>query len=134
MADDELLSPRELNRLLQQYGLKKTELTEAEFYYIEELQRRYKRLSVYDCAALAIAKKRKIALLTGDSRLRSAAQAEHVQVTGTIGILDSLYDGKYINHGEYFYCLMELMKNNGRRVRLPEDELRLRIDALGDEE
>lgn len=46
--------------------------------------------------ALAIAKCRRIILLTGDWALRKAAKEEGVSVMGTIGILDRLYDGAYI--------------------------------------
>lgn len=38
----------------------------------------------------SIAKARNIALMTGDARLRKAAQAENVSAIGTIGVLDGL--------------------------------------------
>lgn len=128
---DELLSPPGIGDKLLDLGLQETELTGEEFYLVEEYVGRFKRLSLYDCVALAIAKKRQITLLTGDGALRKAAEREGVIVLGTIGVLDQLYEGRYIEHREYGYCLRELLKNNGKKVRLPEEELRLRIDEKG---
>lgn len=128
---DELLSPPGMGDKLLELGLQETELTEEEFYLVEEYVGRFKRLSLYDCVALAIAKGREITLLTGDGALRKAAQKEGVMVIGTIGILDQLYENRYIEHGEYEYCIKALLKSNGKKVRLPEEELRLRIDGVG---
>lgn len=66
-------------------------------------------------------------LLTGDGSLRKAAQAEGVPVIGTIGILDQLYDGAYIEREEYLECLKRLQQYNGGKVRLPGKELEKRI-------
>lgn len=54
----------------------------------------------------------------------------NVAVMGTIGILDQLYDGAYIEREEYLECLKLLHRYNGRKVRLPEEELVKRIDTL----
>lgn len=83
--------------------------------------------SLYDCVAMAIAKVRGITLMTGDGPLRKAAEQEGVAVVGTIGILDRLYDGAYIEKKEYADCLKALLENNGKKVRLPEQELQKRI-------
>lgn len=83
-----------------------------------------------DRIALAIAKERKIHLLTGDMALRKAAEQEGVPVLGTIGILDQLFEGKYIDQDEYVYCLSELLKHNGGEIRLPAVELRKRLESL----
>ena len=100
-VENEMLSPPGLCNKLLQMGLEKTELTEEEFYLTETLTARYAKPSVYDCIALAIAKVRGLTLLTGDGPLRKAAAAEGVNVMGTIGILDQLRDGKYIEDEEY---------------------------------
>lgn len=55
--------------------------------------------------SVAIAKCRGIILLTGDGPLRRAAQSEGVNVMGTIGVLDQLYGGTYIETEEYLECL-----------------------------
>lgn len=125
--EDELLNPPGLGEDLVGRGLQKTELTYNEFFLAEELANKYVRLSLYDCIALAIAKVRGIVLLTGDAPLRKAANAEGVKVMGTIGILDQLLKGQYIDSDDFSYCINELLKHNGGKVRLPENELRKRL-------
>lgn len=95
--EDELLSPKELRENLVGLGLQAVELTEEEFYLAEEYNQKYAKPSLYDCVALAIAKVRGITLMTGDGPLRKAAEQEQVQVMGTIGVLDQLYNGNYID-------------------------------------
>lgn len=129
-VDDELLSPPGLSGELLQLGLQKTELTEDEFFLAEELASRYAKPSVYDCIALAIAKIRGLTLLTGDGPLRKSAIAEGVTVIGTIGILDQLYSGKYIEDEEYAECIQKLLEKNGGKVRLPKHELEIRLQKV----
>lgn len=126
-AEDELLNPPGLGEDLVRKGLQKTELTEEEFFLAEEFSGKYIKPSLYDCMALAIAKVRGIILLTGDGPLRKAAKAEGVVVKGTIGILDQLLEGRYIGEDEFFYCINELLRQNGGKVRLPENELKKRL-------
>lgn len=127
---DELLSPKDLCKNLIQLGVLAVEITEQEFYKAEEYGAKYKKLSIYDRVALSIAKNRNITLLTGDGPLRKAAVQEHVTVIGTIGILDQLFHGKYIETEEYLYCLNALQRNNGKGIRLPEKELQKRIEVI----
>lgn len=63
--NDELLSPVHLRGELLRCGLISVELTLEEFDLAEEFGPRYPNLSIYDRIALAIAKVRKIILLTG---------------------------------------------------------------------
>ncbi len=126
-ADDELLNPPGLGEELERLGLHKIELTEDEFYLAEGYADKYLRLSLYDRIALAIAKCRNIILFTGDRRLRKAAHTEGVVVIGTIGILDQLLDGNYIDLEEYHGCISRLIENNGGKIRLPMDELKKRL-------
>ena len=132
--NDELLSPKEIKQNLINLGLKAIELSEEEFYLAEEYNMKYQKTSLYDCVALAIAKVRGITLMSGDGPLRKAAKEEAVEVIGTIGVLDQLYGGSYIMKEEYINCMKELQKNNGKKVRLPEDELQKRIRKLESEE
>lgn len=129
-VEDELLSPPGLSDTLLQMGLQKTELTEEEFYLAETLASKYAKPSVYDCIALAIAKVRGLTLLTGDGPLRKAAAAEDVKVMGTIGILDQLYTGNYIESEEYTVCIQRLMNKNGGKIRLPKHELEIRLQMV----
>lgn len=117
---NELVEPEGLGEMLIAKGLVQIEMTTEEFYLAEELNEKYAKPSLFDCIALAIAKNRKITLLTGDGPLRKAAEKENVKVKGTIGILIELYEEKHINSEEYLYCLSELKFHNGGKVRLPE--------------
>ena len=123
--DKEVVSPPELVKSLTDLGLKTVELTTEEFFYADECMDRYSKISRFDSTALAIAKKRNIPLLTGDNALRKAAEAEGVEVLGTIGILDKLYYDNYINIDEYQYCLKEFMIHRERW--LPLDEIKKRL-------
>lgn len=125
--DEEVLSPPEFRQQLLQAGLVATELTEAEFSLAEEFGYRYRRLSVHDRIALAIAKHRDIMLLTGDLPLRNAAKLESVTFIGTIGLLDQLLGRQLISTAEYIFCLKALQAHNGKEVRLPAEELESRI-------
>lgn len=128
--DDELLSPIGLRDELLRCGLVGVEITIEEFSLAEEFGLRYPQLSIYDRIALAIAKGRKIVLLTGDGALRKAAKSENVNMLGTIGILDQLLDGNYIAEHEYEFCLLKLQKHNGQAVRLPKSEINSRLQRL----
>lgn len=98
--EDELLQPKDLKNNLIKLGLKSTELTMEEFLLAEKYGLEYKKLSIYDRIALAIAKNRKIKLLTGDLHLRKAAKQEMVQCIGTLGILDRLLAYERISERE----------------------------------
>ncbi len=125
--EDELLSPKGLRNQLLECGLISVEISLEEFTLAEAFGLRYLRLSTYDRIALAIAKIRNITLLTGDGDLRKVAASERVEVIGTLGILDKLLSGEFIQADEYKYCLVELLKHNGLEVRLPKSELTLRL-------
>jgi predicted nucleic acid-binding protein len=126
---DELLSPVGLANDLLSRGLIAANLSEEEFEFADSYGTKYLRLSVYDRTALSIAKKRGITLLTGDKALREAAKFEGVAVIGTLGILDQLYKSHYIDVSEYKYCLQELKRQNGNRVRLPKAEIDSRLKS-----
>lgn len=125
---NELLQPAGLGERLVFMGLQATELSEEEFYLADELNSKYAKPSLFDCIALSIAKCRRLTLLSGDGALRNAAIREGIKVIGTIGLLDELYQRKLIDNSEYLFCLSELQKHNGGRVRLPAAELQKRID------
>lgn len=129
-VDDELLSPSGLRDKLLGHGLVKVEITTEEFELAQDYGKPYPQLSIYDRIALAIAKARKVILLTGDGALRKAAQCEKVELMGTIGILDELMSGGLIEKIEYEYCLLEMQRHNGHEIRLPKSELTIRLQNL----
>ena len=104
-VEDELLSPACLSSELIKCGLVSVDITIDEFFLAEEYGPKYPKLSKYDRIALAIAKVRNIKLLTGDGALRKAAKKENVDFMGTLGILDQLLAGNYIQTDEFEYCL-----------------------------
>lgn len=129
-VEDELLSPAGLADKLLSLGLLPVEITEEEFYRAEAYGSAYPRLSVHDRIALAIARERKIVLLTGDKALRKAAHTESVEVIGTLGLLDRLRAEALISLPELRECLEALKANNGKAVRLPQNELVKRLEGL----
>lgn len=129
-VEDELLSPQGLGQELVSYGLVPVNITIDEFFLAEQYGYMYTKLSVYDRIALAIAKSRKITLLTGDGALRKAARKESVPVMGTLGILDQLWKQQLITTDEIKTCLQGLLANNGGAVRLPKAEILSRLELF----
>ena len=128
--EDELLSPPDLRESLLKNGLTPVEITIDEFFLAEEYGQKYKRLSRYDRFALSIAKSRCIVLLSGDKALRNAAMQEGVEVIGTLGIIDQLFEESLINKEEYKSCLIMFMEANGGIIRLPENEIVKRLNSI----
>ena len=128
--EDEICSPAGLKNALLGLGLVTVRLTADEFYLADEYGECYPGLSGYDVAALSIAKCRSLTLMTGDMRLRKAAVKEGVTVTGTIGVIDRLKEEGLTDDDEYFNVIQRLLNANGGVVRLPENELSLRLDKL----
>ena len=132
-VDEELLAPPDLGRRLVSYGLVPVEISIEEFFLAEQYGYCYKKLSIHDRVALAIAKNRQITLLTGDGALRKAAQDEGVPFVGTLGILDQLWNQRLITADELKLCLQRLRDNNGGAVRLPKGEIQARLDSLSNQ-
>ncbi len=128
--EDEILSPPGLGEELKSCGLVPVNISIEEFLLAQQYGFRYTRLSKYDRIALAIAKTRKIILLTGDGALRKAASQEEVNIIGTLGILDRLRSEGMIEDEELRYCLEQLNAKNGGMVRLPKAEIDKRLNAL----
>ena len=129
-VSNELLQPEGLGEKLTGLGLQAVSMIEEEFYLAEKLIEKYRKPSSYDCIALAIAKCRKIVLLTGDGALRKAAIQEGVEVIGSIKVLDLLFENTLIDSSEYLYCLEEFKRHNGEKIRLPVVALQERINKL----
>lgn len=123
----ELVYPTELKSKLLELGLKGVEITADELFYADDLSSKYRRLSVFDRIAIAIAKKRDIVLLTGDGALRNAAISENVKVMGTLGLLDKMLNEGCIDIKEYCDCLKDLKDKLGEGIRLPESEINYRF-------
>jgi len=72
-------------------GLKVLSQTGDAVAYVADLKARYRRASINDLFALALARRQGCPLLSGDGALRAAAQAEEVEVHGTLWLVEALY-------------------------------------------
>lgn len=129
--DDELIPSDEKRRVLEEYGLLMTDLSDEEMDQAMEYAAKYKKLSRYDTFALAIAKCRSWILLTGDKPLRNAAMNENVEYHGLIWVYDELRRLEKISTEGYAEALQALMISvHEGHSRLPVDELVKRLEAL----
>jgi hypothetical protein len=86
----------------------------------------YRRPSVPDLSALVPARSRGLVLLTGDSRLREAAENEGLVVHGTLWLVERMVAYSVVD-GAGAADALERMLANGRR--LPAGETRRRIES-----
>ena len=128
--EDELIRSDELRKALLAFGLRLADITEEEFTMAESYRNTYRRLSLYDAFALAIAKARSWTLLTGDQPLRTAAEREGIECHGVIWVYDELLLNNRISSDE-FRGAMQLLLTAVRegRCRLPVNELIRRIQG-----
>lgn len=105
-------------------GLVTLEVQEA---FVEEAYRLgglYRRAGHNDLLALSLAKQEQCPLLTGDAKLREAAQAERVEVRGTLWLVGALFQAGLLNHAEATTAYQR-MREDGRRLPWKEVEAQL---------
>mgnify|MGYP000029330623 CR=1 FL=1 len=90
---------REMHPELPAYGLQVKALGERSVVDAVQLFK-YRELSQNDVFALALARQEASTLLTGDRRLREAAQTEGVDVRGTLWLMKRLFDERVIGSEE----------------------------------
>lgn len=90
-----------------------------------QLRRAEGRLSVADTFAFALAQGRQWTLLTGDSVLRSVAEAEGVAVHGVLWIFDRIETAGIHDAATLHGCLSKTAAHP--RCRLPRREIELRL-------
>lgn len=112
--------------LLEQ-GLEIVELSPETMVRADELERKYRRPSIYDCFALAAAEQEQCPLITGDGPLRKAAQQEDVELRGTIWVIEELVTNQLISLNEATVAF-EKLKELG--CRLPWGEVTKLIQRL----
>ncbi len=96
----------------------------AEAYRLGDV---YKRPSHNDLLALALAKQECCPLLTGDARLREAAEKEQVDVRGSLWVVERLFSENIIDfHG--VNDAYEKMRSDSRR--LPWDDVKLQLKMM----
>ncbi|HVJ38613.1 MAG TPA: PIN domain-containing protein [Stenotrophomonas sp.] len=82
---------------------------------IAQLRRRYRALSTNDLFALTLARSMGCALLSGDGPLRRAADAEGVEVRGTLWLMAALLEAHLITV-EQVATAYEAMRRDGSRL------------------
>lgn len=82
---------------------------------VQALSQKYKRPSRNDLFALALAEHAQCPLLTGDAALRSAAEAEHIEVKGTIWLVTEMVRQQCITVA-VARAAFERMRQGGRRL------------------
>jgi hypothetical protein len=102
------------------------ELTGNEVRLTRELAGKYTKPSHVDLASLAVAKTRSLVLLTGDKNLRAAAEAEGVEVHGTLWILDRLVETTILTKQAARRALVRIVEDRGR---FPREEISRRLKA-----
>lgn len=112
---------------LVDHGLQLRELTSDSMRYAQQLVRRYGGPSVNDCLALALAKQEACPLVTGDKRLRKAADQEQVEKRGTVWLLEQMLEHQLITV-QQAEAARDLMRQAGSR--LPWDKLDQLIDRF----
>jgi predicted nucleic acid-binding protein len=105
-------------------GLQIISLEPDAIEYAETLKPKYRKASQNDLFALALAKAQACALLTGDRRLREAADAEAVEVHGTVWLMEQLLGQKLLDGARAKECY-ERMQKDGSRLPWPDIEEQL---------
>jgi len=107
-------------------GLRAVELEGQDVAHIIALGSRYPALSVYDRAHLVLAQREGAILLTGDRRLRAAAEEMKIEVRGTLWALDELVSAGLLTGRRAARALRTMLE---RGSRLPADESRKRLST-----
>lgn len=110
-------------------GLQLSELNPQSMQYSVQLIARYKNPSRNDCFALALAKQEACPLVTGDKALRKAAEAEGVEIRGTVWVVEQMIAAGLIDAARARVAF-DSMKAAGSR--LPWAEVSKRLNALDD--
>ena len=121
---NEFIKSEPTQESLLSLGLRRTDITNAEYEQALTFDKLYPRISIYDAFALSIAKQRGWTLLTGDAPLRSAANQEAIEVHGIIWIYDQLAAQEKITVDEYYDAIDALISAQESGIcRLPIKEL-----------
>jgi predicted nucleic acid-binding protein len=96
-------------------GLQVRGVDEKGIQRVLDLGRNYKKPSRNDLFALVLAEREKCPLLTGDAELRKAAEAEDLQVNGTLWLIEKMICEKRITT-IVARAALKKMQNSGRRL------------------
>jgi predicted nucleic acid-binding protein len=124
---DELLTPPDITKKLIDLGLRSLSITSNELTMTDHFMAEHIKLSRYDAIALSISKERGYTLLTSDKAMRSAAISNGVRVVGLLWIFDELKNNRILSVNEYHGYMKMIELNNGKKIRLPADEISSRL-------
>lgn len=106
-------------------GLQILHLTAESVQHLTNLRNRYPKPSFNDLSAVALAHQEETMLVTGDASLRKAAEAEVVEVHGTIWLVEQMLGARIITEtraNDAYDAMRE------ERRRLPWDEVDAQLD------
>lgn len=110
---------------LCELGLGLKELTSESLSQVAALKGRYAGPSTNDVFALLLAQQEGCPLLSGDRELRDAAQAEMIDVRGTLWLVEELVQHGLIDTNQALVAY-DKMKASGRRLPWAEAKKRIR--------
>lgn len=110
--------------MLPALGLKVMTQPAEDVARVEQLRARFRGPSVNDLFALVLAQSLDCPLLSGDRQLSAAAEAEGVEVRGTLWLVETLVLARLIN-AERAAEAYEAMRHDGSR--LPWDEIDVQV-------
>jgi predicted nucleic acid-binding protein len=119
-----LLGPAGIQEL-NDHSVQTRALSSAEVRETVRLAAIYPEPERSDLFALVLARSLRVCLLTGDRRLREAAEQEGVEVHGTLWLLDQMVEQEIIAARDAAEAL-ERMQSQGRR--LPGHEVQRRLE------
>jgi predicted nucleic acid-binding protein len=105
-------------------GLMVRTLSADEVSFAYEMRLKYARPGVNDLFALVLAKSLACPLVTGDRDLRAAAEAEGLELLGTLTLIEQMFNGSLVSLDEVELAYGR-MKKFGRRLpwRIVEEQL-----------
>lgn len=116
-------------RRVDQAGLETFNLSPAQVMEARQVSDAHPRLSLNDCFCLVTVRHQdRGMLLTGDRRLRRAAEAEGVRVHGVLWVIDQLHRADVCGV-ERLIAALESWRDDPA-VFLPETEVQVRLERL----
>jgi predicted nucleic acid-binding protein len=110
--------------MLREHGVQERALSPDQVRDAARLAVLYRHPSRVDLLSLALAKSLGVALLTGDRRLREAAEQERVVVHGVLWLLDQSIAGQTLTKAEATAALSQMLAAGSR---LPREEVEERL-------
>lgn len=105
-------------------GLSVISLDGADILELQQLKLELRNPSLADLSCYYVAKRDGSTLLSGDKKLREAAQAANIEVFGVLWVLDRLVEHKILSSPDAADALEAILKANGR---LPANECAVRL-------